>query len=148
MTTGSAPDTAGLVETAAAELRRRRRGIAAAIACISVVGFALSLSIPLLSLTLEARGISDTWIGLNTAVSGIAALATAPLVTWAVRRIGTVRLLYIALAAGLVSFLLFPRPRSGPGFRCASCSPPRSRSCSWSRSSGSTPPRRTGGAVS
>lgn len=98
----------GEVEDAARELRRRWRGIAAAIGCISVVGFALSLSIPLLSLVLEARGISDTWIGLNTAVAGVAALMTAPLVTWGVRRIGTVNLLYLALGAGLISFLLFP----------------------------------------
>lgn len=104
----SEPETAGLAQVAAIDLKRRWRGIAAAIACISVVGFALSLSIPLLSLMLEARSVSDTWIGLNTAVAGLAALATAPLVTWAVRRIGTVRLLYIALATGLISFLLFP----------------------------------------
>lgn len=102
------PEAAGIAADAALDLRRRWRGIAAAIGCISVVGFALSLSIPLLSLILEARGVSDAWIVLNTAVAGLAALVTAPCVTWAVRRIGTVRLLYLALGAGCVSFLLFP----------------------------------------
>lgn len=86
----------------------RWRGIWAAITCISVVGLGLSLSIPLLSLMMEARGVSDAMIGLNTAVAGLAALCMAPLVPRLVLRVGTANALYMALALGFASFLLFP----------------------------------------
>ncbi|ESR23594.1 MFS transporter [Lutibaculum baratangense] len=94
--------------SAADESAMRRRGIIAAIICISVVGFGLSLSGPLLSLLLESRGISSTMIGVNTAVAGFASLVTAPLVPRLVRRLGTKRLIYVALANGAVTFSLFP----------------------------------------
>lgn len=95
-------------ETMELDARDRWRGIVAAIACISVVGFGISLSTPLLSLMMEARGVSGTWIGLNTAVGGIASLLVAPVVTPLVRRVGTTRLLYLALLAALGSFAMFP----------------------------------------
>lgn len=89
----------------------RLRSIAAAIACISVVGFSLSLTLPLLSLMLEARGISDTMIGVNTAVAGVAALIVSPMTTGLVRRFGTTRLIYLAITAGCLSLvLLSPAP--------------------------------------
>jgi len=93
---------------AAVDPAARWRSIAAAIGCISIVGFALALTIPLLSLMLEARGISDTWIGLNTAVAGLGALVTAAVVPRLVGRFGTVRLLYAAVIAGAVALLLLP----------------------------------------
>ncbi|MCT8973178.1 MFS transporter [Microbaculum marinisediminis] len=89
----------------------RLRSMAAAIVCISVVGFALSLTLPLLSLMLEARGVSDTWIGLNTAVAGVAALIVSPLTAGLARRFGTTRLIYLAILAGCVCLLLLaPAP--------------------------------------
>lgn len=89
----------------------RLRSMWAAIGCISVVGFSLSLTLPLLSYMLEARGISDTWIGINTAVGGIAALVISPLAGGLVRRLGTVRLIYLAIAAGCLSMMLLsPAP--------------------------------------
>lgn len=84
------------------------KGIAAAIACVAIVGFALSLSTPLLSLKLAGRGISEFWIGLNTAMAGVGALAIAPFVPWLARRLGTARLLHGALATAGLSLLLFP----------------------------------------
>jgi len=89
----------------------RWRSIGAAIACITVVGFSLSLTLPLLSLMLEARGISDTWIGINTAFAGFAALVVSPMTTGLVRRFGTTRLIYLSIGAGCVSLaLLSPAP--------------------------------------
>ncbi|MEJ8573410.1 MFS transporter [Microbaculum marinum] len=89
----------------------RLRSIIAAIACISVVGFSLSLTLPLLSLMLEARGISDTWIGINTAFAGFAALVISPMTTALVRQFGTTRLIYLSILAGCVSLLLLsPAP--------------------------------------
>jgi MFS family permease len=89
----------------------RVRSIAAAIACISVVGFSLSLTLPLLSLMLEARGISDTWIGVNTACGGIAALIFSPLTPRLVRSFGTTRAIYLAILGGCGALLLLqPAP--------------------------------------
>ncbi|TJV07968.1 MAG: MFS transporter, partial [Mesorhizobium sp.] len=44
----------------------------AAISSISVVGIAIGLGMPLLSVILESRGHSASMIGLNTAVAGLA----------------------------------------------------------------------------
>jgi MFS family permease len=54
------------------------RAAAAAIATISVVGTALGLGVPLLSISMEKAGHSATIIGANTAVGGIGALMAAP----------------------------------------------------------------------
>ncbi len=89
----------------------RLRSMTAAIVCISVVGFSLSLTLPLLSLMLEARGVSDTWIGVNTAVAGVAALVFSPMTGGLARRLGTTRLIYIAILAGCLSLILLePAP--------------------------------------
>ena len=64
--------------------------IAAAIASISVVGIAIGLGMPLLSVILETRGHSATMIGLNTAVAGLASIAAAPLATPLAMRFGVV----------------------------------------------------------
>ncbi|NJL08685.1 MAG: MFS transporter [Methylacidiphilales bacterium] len=85
----------------------RLLSIAAAIAAVTVVGFGLSLSIPLLTFELERRGISSTWIGLNTATAGIANILVAPLVPRLLRQVGVVRLLIAAGAAGAFSLLAF-----------------------------------------
>lgn len=68
----SASDHAG------SEPGMRWLSIAAAIASISVVGMAIGLGVPLLSVILETRGYSATAIGANTAVAGIASIAAAP----------------------------------------------------------------------
>ncbi|MFG1422222.1 MFS transporter [Roseixanthobacter liquoris] len=85
----------------------RTASIAAAISAISVVGIGISLSIPLLALELESRGISNTWIGINTAVAGVATVATAPFVPLMVRKLGVRALLTLAIAVTAVSLLAF-----------------------------------------
>lgn len=85
--------------------------IAIAISAIAVVGIGLSLSIPLLSLELESRGISSTFIGLNTAVAGVATIVLAPFVPQMVRHIGARTLLIagtIITAICLLSFKAVP----------------------------------------
>ncbi|MHC2103369.1 MFS transporter [Methylobacterium sp.] len=82
--------------------------ITAAIACVTVVGIGLSLSIPLLSIELERRGASSTLIGLNTAVAGIASICTVPFVPRLAARIGVAPLLCLALVVGAVSLAAFP----------------------------------------
>ncbi|MDR6950740.1 MFS family permease [Ancylobacter sp. 3268] len=81
--------------------------LAAAIAAISVVGLGLALSIPLLAFELDARGISSTWIGLNTAVGGIATVLCAPFLPDLVRRYGAGPMMMGAVALGAASLLAF-----------------------------------------
>ncbi len=89
----------------------RTASIAAAISAITVVGVGISLSIPLLALELESRGITSKWIGINTAVAGIATIFTAPFVPLLVRKMGLRALLVSAIvlaAASLVGFKAAP----------------------------------------
>lgn len=89
----------------------RTASIAAAISAITVVGVGISLSIPLLALELESRGIVNKWIGINTAVAGIATIFTAPFVPLLVRKMGLRALLVGAIilaAASLVGFKAAP----------------------------------------
>ena len=81
--------------------------LTAAIAAISVVGLGLALSIPLLAFELDARGISSTWIGLNTAVGGIATILCAPFLPDLVRRHGAGPMMMGAVALGAASLLAF-----------------------------------------
>lgn len=66
-------------------------------ATASIVGIALSLSTPLLSLVLEAQGVPRGLIGLNAASGGLGALLVAPfvgrLVDWGASRV---------MAAGII----------------------------------------------
>lgn len=86
---------------------RRLRGIAAAISAITAVGIALSISLPLLSLTLEARGISGTWIGINTAMAGVASLAVTPVAPGLAFRIGTSRTTFLCVVLAAISLIGF-----------------------------------------
>ncbi|MFK8251089.1 MFS transporter [Ancylobacter terrae] len=83
------------------------RSIAAAIGAISVVGIGLGLSIPLLSIELESRGIARTWIGLNTAMGGIATIVTAPFMPAMVRRFGAGTMLIGAILLAMASLIGF-----------------------------------------
>ena len=79
------------------------RNLSAAIAAITVFGFALGLMFPLLSLLLEQRGYSDDVIGLNAAMSPIGILIFSVVIPTLSRRYGHKR---VALVAALVTALL------------------------------------------
>ncbi len=83
------------------------RILAAAIACISIVGIGLSLTIPLLALRLEAAGYPARINGLHTAVSGLATLIGAPLTPYLARSLGMRRLLFVALGVALACLIAF-----------------------------------------
>lgn len=86
-------------------------GIALAILLVSLVGVALSLFIPLLSLEMERRGVPAWLNGLNTAIGGVGTLAIAPFVTSLAQRIGAARILAAAIIASAlcgVAFLHVP----------------------------------------
>jgi MFS family permease len=85
----------------------QRASLAAAIASVTVFGAGVSLTAPLLSLTLEARGVDATLIGLNAAAAFLGVIF-GPLLTPAlVRRAGLrpVVLAGLALDAALVLLL-------------------------------------------
>ena len=81
--------------------------IIAAIASISVVGMAIGLGVPLLSVILETRGYSATTIGANTAVAGIASIVAAPFATPLAARFGVVPVMLMSILAGGVAFVGF-----------------------------------------
>ena len=81
--------------------------IAAAIASISVVGIAIGLGVPLLSVILESRGYSATAIGANTAVAGLASIAAAPFATPLASRFGVVPVMLAMIFVGGVAFASF-----------------------------------------
>ena len=84
-----------------------RFALAAVISGITGVGLALSLSLPLLSVVLEARGISPSLIGINTATAGVAAILVLPFVTSLAQRIGTARLIILSFAVMMVTLMGF-----------------------------------------
>ena len=79
----------------------------AAISAISVVGIAIGLGMPLLSVILETRGHSASMIGLNTAVAGFASIAAAPLATPMARRMGVAWAMLAMIATGALAFVGF-----------------------------------------
>lgn len=81
--------------------------LAAAVASISVVGTAIGLGMPLLSIVLEQRGHSASAIGLNTAVAGVASLAAAPLATPLAARFGVANTMAVMILVGALAFLGF-----------------------------------------
>jgi predicted MFS family arabinose efflux permease len=90
----------------------RIHGVAllAILATAAAIATGLALGIPLLALVLESRGVSGTWIGLNTAVAGLASLVVPFVVTPLARALGTARLLIgslVTVAATFYAFHLF-----------------------------------------
>jgi MFS family permease len=90
-----------------ADQRTHWLSISAAIASISVVGIAIGLAMPLLSVILESRGHSASMIGLNTAVAGLASIAAAPLATPLAARFGVVWTMLAMIVIGAFSVLGF-----------------------------------------
>ena len=90
---------------------QRRKSLIAVIACISVVGMGLGVSIPLLALMMEREGISGTLIGANTAMPAFATLLFTPFIPGILHRLPIIPfLLGCILICGLAmpSYYLFP----------------------------------------
>ncbi|MCX7305353.1 MAG: MFS transporter [Hyphomicrobiales bacterium] len=81
--------------------------ISAAISSISVVGIAIGLGMPLLSVILESRGVSATMIGLNTAIAGVASIVAAPFATPLAARFGVVWTMLGMILLGAFAFVGF-----------------------------------------
>ena len=82
-------------------------GLMAPIVATFTFGVGLSLSLPLLSLILEARGVPSYLIGLNSATAGIASIAATSISVPLARRLGTAAGIAAALAVAAISLLAF-----------------------------------------
>lgn len=82
-------------------------GIAVAIVSITAVGLGISLAIPLLSLTLERRGVPAGWIGINAAFFGLASMLATPFVPRLAARFGTKPALAASVLAGAATLPFF-----------------------------------------
>lgn len=102
---GATPEDRCTINTAQTQIRWL--SIGAAIASISVVGVAIGLGVPLLSVILESRGYSATIIGANTAVAGIASIAAAPFATPLAARFGVVKMMLAMILTGGFAFIGF-----------------------------------------
>ena len=80
--------------------RQRWINLFAAIAAITVFGFALGLMFPLLSLVMEKHGVSPEVIGYNTAMQPLGILIAGFIVPRMTRRFGTKP---VAIAAAILT---------------------------------------------
>ena len=76
------------------------RNLVAAYTAMTVFGFAMGMTYPLLSLLLEADGVAPSMIGINAAMSPIGILLFSPLLPFLSRRFGARR---VAMTAALVT---------------------------------------------
>lgn len=89
----------------------RRRSLVAVIACISVVGMGLGVSIPLLALMMERGGVPASLIGLNTAMPALATFILTPFIPALLRRIPAIPFLLACIAVSAIampSYYYFP----------------------------------------
>lgn len=88
-----------------------RRAQIAPITAISLFGFSMSMSYPLVSLSLERMEAGATIIGLNAAGAALAMVIGAPVLPMVLQRAGIVRLMLIAtlaMAAVMIAFPVWP----------------------------------------
>ena len=89
----------------------RGRGLmvsrAAAMATAAMFGLTYSLSAPLIALQLAARGLDETWIGINAAMHALGVLLIAPALPWLAVRLGIRRVVLGALALAALVLLAF-----------------------------------------
>ncbi len=83
----------------------RRRAIVAIITAVTVMAISLSLSIPLVSLSMERREIGSDIIGLMGALPAVAFLLASPVVPRLTQIFGTAALLWGALALCSLSIM-------------------------------------------
>lgn len=89
----------------------RKRSLVAVIACISVVGMGLGVSIPLLALMMERNGVPASVIGLNTAMPALATFLFTPFISAILRRYSAISFLLACIllsALAMPAYYLFP----------------------------------------
>jgi MFS family permease len=87
---------------------QRRQNLVAVTAAMAVTALIYGLSLPLLSLVMDARGVDSTLIGLSTAVQSVGIVLIAPFLPAHMRRSGLAVPMLGAILVSLVAFLLLP----------------------------------------
>jgi len=88
--------------------RRRWHTLLAAVASVTVFGFALGEMFPLLSLIMEHAGMSPAMIGFNTAMQPVGIMLSGLIVPPLTRAFGAKHVLLAAAAMAAVIVLLYP----------------------------------------
>ena len=86
----------------------RRRAMAALLSVSLGAGLMIGITMPLMSLLLELRGTDTLLIGLNAAMSTFAILLTGPFLPLAIRRFGTLPVMYLSIVFGIAVLLAMP----------------------------------------
>ena len=84
----------------------RRRSLTAVICCVAIYGVTTGLSVPLMSLILESRGVGRGTIGLVAAMPSVAIMVFAPLLPRVLAAAGMRRFLFICIAGDASLFLM------------------------------------------
>jgi MFS family permease len=87
---------------------QRWRSLIAVIGSVFGVGVSFGALVPLMSLTLERRGIDSTVIGLNSSMFPLAVILVTPFLPHLAARIGTFTSLLLGLAVSIAAILLLP----------------------------------------
>lgn len=88
-------------------LTRARLTIALAIMLVAIIGVAMSMTLPLLSLRMDQAGWSGAMIGFNTSFMALATLSLAPFIPALAKQFGIRALLVTALMTGATATLGF-----------------------------------------
>ena len=84
----------------------RNKGLVAVIASMVIVNLVYGLTLPLLSLVLDAQGISKTIIGLSIVAQASAGVVIAPVASGFIVRIGAARIMQLATIVAAVTLVL------------------------------------------
>lgn len=87
---------------------QRRQNLVAVTAAMTVTALIYGLSLPLLSLVMDQRGIDSELIGLSAGVQSLGIVLVAPFLPAYVRRSGLAAPMIGAILVSLVGFLLLP----------------------------------------
>lgn len=87
---------------------QRRQNLVAVSAAMAVTALIYGLSLPLLSLVMDAHGIHDTLIGMSASVQSVGIVLLAPLLPGYMSRSGPAVPMLGAILVSIVAFLLLP----------------------------------------
>lgn len=88
--------------------KARRLAMVALLSVSLGAGLMIGITMPLLSMLLELRGTDTLLIGLNAAMSTFAILLTGPFLPLAIRRFGTLPVMYLSIVFGIAVLLAMP----------------------------------------
>jgi MFS family permease len=110
---------------------QRRMNLVAVTAAMSVTALIYGLSLPLLSLVMNERGVDGTLIGLSAATQSLAIVFVAPFLPRYMSRTGPAVIMLGAILVSLTAFLLLPVFTSLPAWFALRFAIGAAGSCLW-----------------